>query len=180
VHDKVLAAWKMIEARPLARKRAEELAKQATEAGKPLAEVFADQAGLKVIDTGSFSWLTRGNVPENPMGGPLRISQIEGLQHLGDSFMETVFSLQAGATGVAANEPKDTVYIVRASEFEPGVDQLRDQFAKEPPNSYRAIGEADRYNMYTTWVDNLQAEANIHWLRDPDPVRRRTSDADNL
>ncbi len=180
VHDKVLAAWKMIEARPLARKRAEELAKQAAAAGKPLSEVFADQSGLKVIDTGSFSWLTRGNVPENPMGGPLRISTIEGLEQLGNSFMETVFSLDAGATGVATNEPKDTVYVVRPSEFVPELDQLRDQFAKERPGMYMTVAQNDRYNMYTTWVDNLEKEAEIRWVREPDQARRRTSDADDL
>ncbi|MEX2113510.1 MAG: hypothetical protein WD845_10005 [Pirellulales bacterium] len=175
--DKVLAAWKMIEARPLARKRAEELAKQADAANKPLKEVFADQPELKVLESGSFSWLTRGNVPENPMGGPVRISEIEGLEHIGNGFMEAVFALPAGTTGVAANEPQDTVYVVRVSEYEPELEQLRDQFAKERPQTYMTVAQTDRYEMYTTWVDNLEKEARIHWVRTPD-LARNESDED--
>jgi hypothetical protein len=177
VREKVLAAWKMKEARPLARKRAEELAKQADAANKPLKEVFAEQKDLKVIETGAFSWLTRGNVPENPMGGPVRISEIEGLEHTGNGFMEAVFALAAGKSGVAANQPEDTVYVVRVSEFLPEVDQLRDQFAKERPNMYMTVAQGDRYNMYTTWVDNLEKEADVKWVR-PADVRTAAAEAD--
>lgn len=177
VREKVLAAWKMKESRPLARKRAEELAKQADAAGKPLKEAFAEQKDLKVLETGAFSWLTRGNVPENPMGGPVRISTIEGLEHIGNGFMEAVFAIAAGKSGVAANQPEDTAYVVRVSEFLPELDQLRDQFAKERPNMYMTVAQGDRYNMYTTWVDNLEKEADVKWVR-PADVRTAAAEAE--
>jgi hypothetical protein len=176
VREKVLAAWKMIEARAIARKRADELAAQARTANKPLKEAFADQAGLKVIDTGSFTWMTTGNVPQDPSAGAPRISQIEGVVRIGDAFMQTVFGLQAGQVGVASNHPQDTVYVVRLAEYEQPLDQLRDEFAREPAGVYMVAATTDRQQMFQTWINDLEKEANIHWLRTPDVIRQNESE----
>jgi hypothetical protein len=152
----------------VARKRGDELAAQARAANKPLKEVFADQSGLKVIETGSFTWMTTGNVPQDPSSGAPRISEIEGVERIGEGFMETVFGLQAGQVGVAANHPQDTVYVVRLAEYEQAVDQLRDEFARERPGLYMMAAGADQRQMYQSWISHLEKEANIHWVRNPD------------
>jgi hypothetical protein len=181
IHDKVLAAWKMIEARPLARKRAEELAAQARAAGKPLKEVFAGNDKLKVIETPSFSWMTMGNVPQDFTRNQPRISQIDGVEHVGTEFMQAVFNLAAGAIGVASNHPRDTEYVVRLAEYEKSVDELRDEFAKEQPALYMAVAMTDQRQMFSTWLENLEKEADVHWLRQADTARgQSTSDEEEV
>jgi hypothetical protein len=176
VREKVLAAWKMIEARSVARKRAEELAAQARAAGKPLKELFASDQGLKVIETGSFSWMTRGNVPQDPSGGQVRTSQIEGLQYIGDDFMKTAFGLAPGQLAVASNHPQDTVYVVRLAEFDQPIDALRADFAKENPAMYMAVAQPRFTEMYLAWISELEREADVHWVRTPDERRPSRED----
>lgn len=173
VHDKVLAAWKMIEARPLARKRAEELAVQAKAAGKPLAEVFKGDEKLKPIEAGWFSWLTTGNVPQDPQSSRPRITPIEGVEYIGNAFMETVFGLEAGGLGVTANYPEDTVYVVRLAEYERPLEELRDDFAKERPAQYMAVAQPDQYRAFQAWLAGVEKDAKIHWLRPADSGRWR-------
>ena len=118
IRDQVVKAWKLIHARALARRRADEYAAQAREAGKPLNDVFAAQSNLKVTETGAFSWLSVGNVPFDPSGMQPRISPVAGVEHPGAEFMEAVFKLSPGEIGVALNEPQDTAYVVRLTEYE--------------------------------------------------------------
>jgi len=172
-HDKALAAWKMIEARPLARKRAEELAAQAKAAGKPLAEVFKGDENIKPIEAGWFSWLTMGNVPQDPQSGRPRITPIDGVEYIGNAFMETVFGLEAGGLGVTANYPEDTAYVVRLAEFERPLEELRDDFAKERPAQYMAVAQPDQYRMFQSWLAGLEKDAKIHWVRRADSGRWR-------
>ncbi|MGD9719658.1 MAG: hypothetical protein AB7O59_00390 [Pirellulales bacterium] len=180
VREKVLAAWKLIEARPLAHKRADELAAQARAANKSLKEVFDGSADLKVIETGSFSWLTGGNVPQDPSGGPVRISEIEGVAYAGPAFMEKVFGLQVGEVGVTHNVPEDTVYVVRLAEFEQTIDQLREEFAKEPAGMYLAVARPSRMQMYESWIEGLEKQADIRWVREADVAQRRAPEEAEL
>ncbi len=125
IRDRVVYAWKMIKARDLAQKRAEELAGQARAAKKPLAEVFAGQADLKVTETAPFSWLTTGNVPQDPFNSQPRLSTVDGVEYPGETFMKAVFALSPGEIGVAANQPRDTYYVVRLVDYDRPTEELR-------------------------------------------------------
>ena len=173
IRDSVVRAWKMIEARDLARKRADELAIQARVAKKPLKDVFANQSTLKVTDTNSFSWMTVGNVPLDPMSSQPRISQVEGVENAGPAFMEAVFSLSAGEIGVALNHPQDKAYVIRLVEYERPLDELRKDFAAEPPMRYMSIAGNDQRKVYLAWLDDLKKDARVHWIRQADAARRR-------
>jgi hypothetical protein len=174
IREKVVYAWKMIKARDLARKRADELAGQARAAKKPLAEVFAGQPDFKVTETAPFSWLTTGNVPQDPFGSSQpRLSEVDGVEHVGEAFMKDVFALAPGEIGVTSNNPQDTYYVVRLADYDRPTEELRNEFATEPPNRYMTVADVDRREIYRAWLADLEREAKIHWLRPADSVLRR-------
>lgn len=179
VRDRVVYAWKMIKARDLAQKRADELAGQARAAKKSLAEVFTGQPDLKVTETSPFSWLTTGNVPQDPFGSQPRLSEVDGVEHPGEAFMKAVFGLSPGEIGVASNNPQDTYYVVRLVDYDRPTDELRNEFAIEPPNRYMAVADADRREIYRSWLADLEREAKVHWFRPADTVSRR-GEADDV
>jgi hypothetical protein len=178
IRDKVVFAWKLTKARDKARRRADELAGQARTAKKPLNEVFAGEGDLKVTETNPFSWLSAPNVPQDPSGSLPRISQVDGVEHPGDEFMETVFNLSPGEIGVALNQPKDTVYVIRLIEFDRPLEQLRDEFASEPPMRYLSAADAERRTVYVAWLDDVKKDAGLHWLRQPDVTKSRRAPAE--
>src|SRR5262249_5199629 len=118
VRDKVTEAWKMIKARELARKRAEEYVVQARALQKPLQELCGKRANRKINETGSFGWLPLGTGPAEPGGGPT-LGEIDGVEGVGQEFMETVFGLPAGGLGITMNQPQNTLYVIRLIDFEP-------------------------------------------------------------
>ncbi len=179
VHDKVVRAWKMVKARELARKRAEEYAAQARSLNKPLAELFGKQPELKVAELAPFSWLTLGNVPAESGGLP-QLSDVPELDQAGPEFMKTVFGLQPGGLGVAMNVPEDTVYVIRVVEFEPPQEQLRDEFARENPNRYLTAAREDRFKIYESWIADLNKEADVTWLRQADVRLKAPADGEEL
>ncbi len=174
IRDNVVRAWKMIKARELARKRGEEYAEQVRTLHKTLTELFGSQETLKVTETQPFSWLTFGNVPAQPGARP-RLSEVEGVDLPGPAFMKTVFGLSADGVGVTLNEPQDTAYVVRLVDFEPSLDELRDAFAREQPSRYLAAAFDDQRQIYETWIKDLNAEADVHWIRQAD-ARRAAED----
>ncbi|HTM54058.1 MAG TPA: hypothetical protein VL175_08520 [Pirellulales bacterium] len=176
--EQVVLAWKTIRARELARKRAEELAGQARAAGKPMSETFANQGELKVIETKPFSWLTVGSVPFDLSGGQPRISEVDGVDRPGQEFMETVFGLTPGQLGVAMNEPENMVYVVRLVEFDRPADELRTDFAAEPPTRYMNVATEQRRDVYLAWLDDLNRAADVHWVRPADSRTARRGGGD--
>jgi hypothetical protein len=175
IRDKVVLAWKMVKARELARKRAEEFAAQARTLKKPLEELFGGQSKLKITETGPFSWLTLGNVPADPGALP-RLSDVEGTDRVGEEFMKAVFALEPAQIGVAMNVPQTTVYVIRLIDFEPSMEELREDFARALPNRYLAAGIDDQRAVFRAWLADLNRDAGVHWLRQADS--RRPSDED--
>ncbi len=174
IRDEVVAAWKLNKARDIAQKRAEEYAQQARTHKAPLAELFGSQPNTKVLEPASFSWLTLGNVPMQPGVEP-RLSEVDGVDQAGPDFMQTVFGLPAGGLGVAFNQPRDIVYVIRAIEFDPSDEQLREGFARENPSRYLSAGMNDQRAIYRHWIDELKTQADVRWLRQAD-VRRTAAE----
>jgi len=136
VREEVVRAWKLQQALPLARAQAERMAKQAAEAARPLAEVFADNAA-KVITTNPFTWMTLGALPGSMRREPPRLSVVTGkttggegvtIAGAGQDFMQAVFDLDVGQVGVAVNQPQKFVYVVRVLTVEPSDEQRREAF----------------------------------------------------
>jgi hypothetical protein len=138
-----------------------------------MSEVFANQGELKVTETKPFSWLTVGSVPFDFSGGQPRISEVDGVERPGQAFMETVFGLSQGQLGVAMNEPENTVYVMRLVEFDRPAEELRTDFAAEPPMRYMNVATDQRRDVYLAWLDDLNRAADVHWVRPADSLTAR-------
>lgn len=169
IEGRVKLAWKMKQARELARKRAEEYAVQARSLKKPLAELFAAQSKLSITDTGPFSWLTQGNVPAQPGALP-RLSEVTGVDRAGPEFMKATFDLESGGVGVALNEPQTFAYVIRVIDFEPPLDELRDDFARTNPGRYISAAADEQRAIYRAWIEDLNKQAGVVWLNEANPA----------
>jgi len=176
VRDEVVLSWKQIQARELARKRAEALVEKAQESKKPLAETLGAGDGVSVTTTPAFSWLTRGAAAGMfESQTPPRLSEVEGLQHAGSEFMRKVFSLGVGETGEAMNEPQTICYVVRVVSLEPSREVLRNLFMVDAFSTYEAAAFDDRRGVYEAWIKGIEHEANLEWKKPPDKPRGQAS-----
>jgi len=133
VRDEVLKTWRLVQARPLAEKRAEEIAKLVREQKKPMRDVLTGQTVTGKPDgppllpertRESFTWLTRlpqlADSSAPPLGIHQRVFQIAptripGVTKAGDDFRRYVFeTLKDGEVGVTPNADKSVYYVVRA------------------------------------------------------------------
>jgi hypothetical protein len=167
-------AAKLQKALPLARVKAEQMAKEAAEAGKSLAETFADNA-TKVITSNPFSWMTRGAMPGSSSGQPT-LSPVNGMAGqqpvtvagAGDDFMRAVFDLGVGQVGVAVNEPETFVYVVRVDSEEPTDEQRRAAFftaGLTPEVNY--LVQTEQADIIRDWYTSQEKDCQLKWKRDP-------------
>ena len=163
VKDEVIRAWKTIEARALARKAADELVAQATAAGKSLKDLFAGDANRPVIETGAFAWLTTGTAGAFNQQVPPELSEIPGVQDIGDDFMRAVFSLSVDEVGVAPNAPETVYYVVRVTSLTPDRDLLHALFMAEPFQQYASSWQLSQQKLYDDWLADLQKRAGLKW-----------------
>lgn len=166
VRAEVERTWRLIKARDLARKQAETYVAEAKGAKKKLSEVFTDEK-VKVITAGSFSWMTMGSTPEAGRDAVVMLSEVPGIDHPGESFMETVFSLPLDGIGVAMNEPQNTCYTVQVIEYDPPVVELEEDFAREDFRRYINVAMGDTRQIYLAWVNSIGKQAGLKWLQEP-------------
>lgn len=167
VRKQVLETWKRIEARNLAVKEAERLAEEVRKAKKSLAEVFAGRKDVSIVSPPPFTWLTFGNVPMWFRMRPPTYSEVEGISGAGTEFMQSVFKLKAGEIGLATDQPKATVYVVRLVEYTPSDSVLWDLFLADDYRGYAMAARYDQSVANRLWREGLKKEAGLHWERDP-------------
>jgi len=166
VRDKVLEAWKMVEARKLALAEAERLAEKARNAGVPLVEALAHEKGVEVKEAAPFSWLTIGSVPMMAQPAPPpRLSEVEHVDMPGEKFMQTVFSLKVGEIGAAMNQPETVAYVIRVREIQPTDNALWAQFEIDPFNLYASAATDDVRQMIYAFRQELVKDAGLEWVR---------------
>ncbi|MHB0959535.1 MAG: hypothetical protein ACYC0X_28965 [Pirellulaceae bacterium] len=174
IRDQVVRTAKMQKALPKARAQAEEMATLAAESGKPLAEVFADNA-TKVIKSNPFSWMTRGAMPGSTSGQPM-LSPVNGMAGdqpvtvagAGNDFMQAVFDLDVGQVGVAVNEPQTFVYVIRIEGEEPPEEQRRAAFfAAGLTQEVNYLVQAEQSEIIRDWYSGLEKDYQVAWERDP-------------
>ena len=121
----IVKYWKTQRAVEKAKEQANAIAGQINQEGVQLTK---SSHAEKAVSTGEFSWF-------NTMMGNPTISQPVGVVNAGSEFMEVVFGLELNEAGIAANESRDTVYVVQLVS-EPrsievvGNEYLEDQFFK--------------------------------------------------
>jgi hypothetical protein len=167
VREKVLRAWKAVEARKLAIQAAEGLGDEGRKAGLSLANTFIERPDVTVIATRPFSWMTYGNVPLGTARTPPRLNTVTGVEMAGPDFMRAVFDLKQGQLGVAMNHPKTIAYVIRVSEINPPEKALWAQFEVDNYSDYADVAGADRGQMIRAWQEELQQTAGLEWVRPP-------------
>ena len=157
-------AWKIVEGRALARKRAEEIAAKAAGAESLEAAIAGDDT-LQAFKAGPFFWMS----PQAAASGFAQRSQPAGLVIPGDEFMSTVFGLQPGAIGVAFNEPKTVCYCVRLIDVEPPADQLRERFvqSRADPRLTGIVAQEEQNKSLRGWYEGLESRYKLDWKRKP-------------
>ena len=124
VRGEVIKFIRTREARKLARAAAEKIAEQVN-AGKTLAEVVPEGKKVNLKEgLGPFSWMQSfgfqgaflGNVPE--------------LDSVGEDFMEAVFTTKLGKATVAPNLSERAYYVVKATDLQPHIDDLKQIFTQ--------------------------------------------------
>lgn len=158
IKDKVVHAWKMIEARKLAQAKADDYATEARRLQKPLKEVFKDK-GAEIFTAGPFSWMSRRT--SDPNAFPV-LTEVSGVKDAGNDFMKAVFALQPGQAGVAANQPLTMYYVVQIESEEPKQDKLREEFitSMETPAAasvYAMIGASENAGIRAAWLKELES-----------------------
>ncbi len=164
IKSDVERVWKLLEARPLAKKRAQEIADAAKD--KSLAEAIKGREGLAATNVGPFTWLTRGTAP---FGSAPVISDPDGIEMAGSTFMEAVFALEPGATAVAFNEPETVCYAIRLVAFEPDDATLQGRFrdATADPRRLAGLAEEETREVYERWLADIERRSGVTWLRSP-------------
>jgi hypothetical protein len=166
-------AWRIVEGRGLARKRAEELARQADAKQQPL-EATLQQAGsngteMKAMQVGPFSWLTQGLAGGVAGGGAPVLSQPEGVSMPGDEFMRAVFSLEPDRTAVAFNEPRTVCYVIRLVSQEPPTTELREKFVagRDDRQKIGMVAQREASNTFRELIEGMEKRYRLDWKRQP-------------
>lgn len=165
IRDEVVDAWQRLEAVKLAKAEAKRLAEKSKGKESLKAALDKEQADA-VVETGRFTWLTVGAMPMG-MGVP-RMSLVNGVEAPGTDFMEAVFALKQGDTGVAVNQPQTIVYVVRIVKEFRDEDQRRKEFLE-------SMGRGGMFAMYPhmatvqeimeDWYKDLEKEMAVKWQR---------------
>ncbi len=183
VCEQVLTEWKRVRARQLARKQAERLAQTAREELKSFKDTYGTRPDVEVVQTTPFSWMTSGLVPSMSMQALPWVSRVqgedtqgydfEGEDMPGQEFMQTVFGLEKGGIGVAANHTKSVVYAIRLKEFNKSDTVLWDEFTADLTSDrymsvYAKAGMDDQHQVAQAWRAELRAAAGLTWNRKAD------------
>ena len=157
-------AWKIVEGRAVAEKKANALAARA--ATQSLTEVVAGEQGLEAVKVGPFSWLSQGTVPQ---GTPPFVSDPAGLIMPGDDFMGAVFALQPGQAAAAFNEPKTICYVIRMESLTPPIEDLEKRFleVKDDQRRIAMVAQREFSTAINDWLEGLETKYALEWKRQP-------------
>lgn len=163
----VVEFWKKRKAYDIALAEAQKLADKAK--GSPHLHEVSPDAAKVVAPQQPFSWITMGSFGS----GEPQLSDVSGVELPGVEFMQGVFALSPGETGVAPNQSHAKIYVVRVLTQDPDDEQLRSRFLESGFNNMvlmLARNEAlqTQYNWYRGVADQYQ----VKWQRPPDDRRR--------
>ena len=184
IREQVVEAWKTIESRPLAKKRAEELKVKVEAAladGKTISDALAEETttGAKqgviiaVRNAPRFSWMRRSSAsPNSFMPQPPVMSQVIGVDGAGRDFMRYVFEeLNDGDVGVVPNSDFSSYYIVQAINRTPSseenVAKLREEFMKGSYFNFMSpiapIVRNEQLLENSKWTKRLEEKYDLDW-----------------
>ena len=168
VRANVEKAWRMVEARGLAAKQAQDLISRAATQKEPLGAVIAGQPALQAlqaVQVGPFPWVA----PEALANGNAAPSQPEGLSFPGNDFMRTLFALEAGGAGVAFNEPRTVCYAFRMLSLDPPEQVLKERFVEGRADQRRIgmVAQGEFTGAFQQWMEGVEKRYDLQWKRPP-------------
>ena len=173
IRPEVVKAWKKEKAAKLALERAKKLAAEAEKAGLSLKDALAGEAGIDVVETDPFSWLSGpAQIMPTAQRIPLRLTQPEPLIAAGNEFMEAVFDLEPGKIGAVLNHDNSIAYVIRVQHMESMAD-LRAEFLEMGEFLYRMYGfnQAHVREATDAVVRDLLNASDLEWKRTPDELQ---------
>ncbi|MGN6543446.1 MAG: hypothetical protein ACTHK7_00230, partial [Aureliella sp.] len=166
IRDEVIEAWKTQRARVLAEEEARKLADKLKSAGdEPWKSVLDAQKQTLVVNPPPFTWMS----PPREMFAAAQISFVQGLDTVGQDFMQRVFATRPGQVTVAPNQGLNTYYVVRVLELTPTADQLRQNFEISRGRA-RQLAFPERERMFADWYDTIERKLNVQWMAAPETL----------
>lgn len=176
VREQVVTAWKRIEALPLAKKRAEELAQRARTKEKKFEEALAGEtvtgdsqgSALVVAESKEFSFWREPAAP-NPFSRsreqPVQLDDPKVVKNPSRKFMHVVFDeLSEGEVGVALNGDASIYYVVKViSRRDADREAFKDisLFAQNSPYAY--LAQLDQQVVLLDNDERLREKFAIKW-----------------
>ena len=173
IKDLVADKWKMEQAASLALAAAEEQAKKARDADKPLSECLSFP-NAAIFESGEVAWLTTGNLPMGGGNQP-RFSELPGVEAPSDEMYRTLFRLQPGKVGVAMNDTKTAAYVMRPKGTVEDTTKRAEEFFStglNTPTLYPILRN-ESLSLLSSWYEELKDRYELEWLREPQGSRVR-------
>ena len=160
IRGEVVAAWKLDQARPLARKAAEDLAAAARE--KHAGDLRAVAGDRKVITSESpSSKLVASPIPGQFGGGAPRPAELPEFPKAGAALRDAIYSLADKAVAVAPDQPESTYYVLAVHQRLPArFTDLYAPFSERPMLEMRALQEANARRS-ASWIGYLRERAGM-------------------
>jgi len=91
----------------------------------------------------------------------------------GQEFMQGVFSLQPGQSGVAPNQAHSRVYVVRVLAQDPDDEKLKALFLESGYNELVVtLGRNEAWRTSVECIRGIEDQYHVKWQRPPDERRR--------
>ena len=146
--------WKKQQAFKLAETRAREIASKVGSSTLKDSLATPEEKTL-VQEPANFTWF---NPMFARMESRLQLSNVELLQPVDDSFMETVFAAKPNETVVAADTNKTVYYVVQVLELTPEMNSLFERFAAAPLEGVSTVSQLESDRALQPWFQNLQKQ----------------------
>ena len=154
VRTQIEAVWRKQQAFKLAETRAREIASKVGSSTLKDSLATPEEKTL-VQEPANFTWF---NPMFARMESRLQLSNVELLQPVDDSFMETVFAAKPNETVVAADSNKTVYYVVQVIEQTPEINSLFERFAAAPLEGVSTVSQLESDRALEPWYHNLQKQ----------------------
>ena len=155
--ESIVKYWKRNKAIDAALAEAESIAEKANSQKKLLSNLYPDET----VETGGFAWFSKFG--QFSYGNPI------GVISPGEEFMGTAFGLGQREAGTAANETRDTVYVIQnVSALSKSTDQIASDYLKQHffqtrqiPQEVVTAKQRYRTNTNEEWNQEFRKEMDI-------------------
>lgn len=176
IREQVVKAWKRIEALPLAKKRAEELAERARQGKNDFGAALGGQTvtgdpkslSVTVYESPEFSFYRESSAPDPVRRNPRSDVQIGNpivVTSAGRKFMRTVFDdIAMGEIGVALNDDASIYYVVKVVSRRPADrDAFKEAKLFDPAAPYMQLAQIEMRYAMSAYTARLDEKYAVQW-----------------